>query len=92
MSSVQADGTPYDPDASATLATYALNLGLDVEVELLVVGQPSQVGPRLVEGTVAGATDNVLLITHPSTRRVTRLPWPAIAAIRNATPQHPAHQ
>lgn len=89
------DRPPVDEVAATRdrrLADYALTLGDDVEVELLVVGQPSQVGPRLVEGTVTGATDGVVLLAAGPTRRTIRVPWAAIAVIRNTPPTHPANR
>lgn len=83
-------GTHHEP-----LSRHALELGSAVEVELLVVEQIGAMGPtpmlrpRLVEGTVADATAAVLII-ETRTGRLTRVPWPSVALIRDAAPVHPA--
>jgi ribosome maturation factor RimP len=66
---------------------YALVRGQDVEVELLVT---SQHGPRLVEGTIAHATPLVIMIATKPGGRLVRIPWHAVATIRDATTAHPA--
>jgi len=75
------------------LEDYDLVKGAVVEVELLVAAGVGAVpaGPRVVEGTVAGATGRVLVLDSHYSRGVTRVPWPAIALIRAAPPAtHPA--
>lgn len=77
-------GTHHEP-----LSRHALELNARVAVELLVIGQPTQVGPRIVEGRVADATAAILLIEHDDGTAI-RIPWPAIALIRDTHPTHPA--
>lgn len=85
-----------DPNVSSdVLEDYALTAGERIEVELLVIGQPSQVAPRLVEGEVLYATARVLVLevrqaAGRAPARTVRVPWPAIALIRAAVPHHPA--
>lgn len=86
----------HDP-ALGVLDTYGLRPDLPVEVELLIAGGGGATHgttmPRLVEGTVAGATTAVLILEAPRPRVVYRIPWAAIALIRtDNTPTHPAHQ
>jgi hypothetical protein len=92
---MSADRPPVD-EVTATrdrrLADYALELGQAVELDLLVAaGGGPGAGPRLVTGDVTGATDGVLLLASGPTRRTVRVPWAAIATIRNAVPTHPAN-
>ena len=77
-------GTHHEP-----LSRHALTLNARVVVELLVVGAPTQVGPRIVEGRVADATAAILLLEHDDGTAI-RIPWPAIALIRDTHPTHPA--
>lgn len=78
-------------EVSNTLAAWGLTLGQDVEVELLVVSGVGAVpsGPRTIEGTIAGATGNVLAIETRPTARVTRVAWQAVATIRDRVTTHP---
>lgn len=80
---------PVDPPTSI-LGDYCLAPGDRVEVELLVPGGVGAVpsGPRVVEGLVAGATPAMLLIGTRTTD--VRVPWSAIATIRNTVTPHPA--
>ena len=73
--------------AEAILAGYGLTIGQAVEVELLVAGGPAT--GRLLEGTVADATDLVLVIEPKGHRRPTRVPFTAVALIRDAYTDHP---
>lgn len=81
-------------EADATLRTYGLTMGDRVEVELLVLEQIGAMGPtptlrpRIVEGLVAGATDNVLIVA--GRHADSRVRWAAIAVIRPAVTPHPA--
>lgn len=71
------------------LAAWVLTLGQDVEVELLTPsGSGPAFGPRLIEGTVAGATGAALLL---ETRQGTpvRVSWQAVATIRDRVTTHP---
>lgn len=73
---------------SMTLNDHALAIGDDVEVEL-IVADPGN-GVRRVEGRVVDATPAVLIVEPNSGgRRRTRIPWGAIAAIRDAYVPHP---
>lgn len=69
------------------LAGYGLTIGDAVEVELLV-GAGTAVGPRIVEGTIAGAHPAVLVVESAGGRVTNRIPWPAVANVRNR-PDHP---
>lgn len=85
---------PTNP-ALGILEDYGLRPDTEVEVELLITGGGRSHGstmPRLVEGTVAGATPNVLVLEATPARIVYRIPWRAIALIRNTHQQHPANQ
>lgn len=73
--------------SAEVLAGYGLELGQAIEVELLVAGGPAT--GRLVEGTVAGATDTVLVLEPKGHRRTTRVPFTAVALIRDAYTDHP---
>lgn len=76
----------------ALLVAHRLELGTAVEVELTVTAGPpaNSLAPRLVEGTVLGATSRVLVLEGRAGRRLTRIPWAAIATIRDAVAPHPA--
>lgn len=81
---------PVSPVAGI-LSDYTLAVGDNVEVTLLVsavkwVGGP--VEPLRVEGKVAGASPAMLLIGGRDSD--VRVPWSAIATIRNAPAAHPA--
>lgn len=76
-----------------TLAAWGLVGGQDVEVEVLVAGQyAAHVAPRLIEGTITGATGNVLVLNAVPGDRTVRVPWHAIATVRDrvTAPTHPA--
>lgn len=77
------------PPAEGILAGYGLELYQAIEVELLVTGAAG--GGRLVEGTVVDATTNALVVEAKAGRRTTRLPWTAVALIRDALTDHPGH-
>lgn len=85
-----ADARLLEVRATSVLAGYGLTLEQAIEVELLVTGQPSQVAPRLVEGTIVGATEAALMLEATPGRRTTRVPWSAVALIRDAITHHPA--
>lgn len=79
--------------AARVLRSYGLRIDTEVEVELLVTGGGRAHGstmPRLVEGAVASATLNVLILEAATPAVVYRIPWQAIALIRN-THHHPAN-
>lgn len=82
-----------NPAGGPYLGAYLVAVGDVVEVELRTAGHyPGDVGPRIVEGTIIDATAKVLAIQTTGLDRTTRVPWNAIAAIRDAvsiTP-HPA--
>ena len=70
------------------LSRWGLLPGQDVEVELLTPsGSGPAFGPRLLEGTVAGATTDALLLE--TRQRVTRVAWRAVATIRDRVTTHP---
>lgn len=75
------------------LEAYFLVIGDDVEVEIRTSAHyPGEVGPRIVEGTVVAATTRALLIETTGYQRKARIPWDAVASIRDrvtVTP-HPA--
>lgn len=74
--------------ATSVLAGYGLTLEQAIEVELLVAA-PGGTG-RLLEGTITGATDAALMLEGKGHRRTTRVPWAAVALIRDAVAAHPA--
>lgn len=80
--------TNHDPN----LAPWVVVVGDLVEVELLVIGQPTQVGPVLIEGEVVGGTTKVLVLDTTRPKRRVRVAWGAVATIRDAvtTTPHPA--
>jgi hypothetical protein len=69
---------------------YALVRGQAVEVELLVTSGMGASGPRLIEGDVAHATSLVLMVAAKPGGRLVRIPWHAVATIRDAVTPHPA--
>lgn len=78
-------GTHHEP-----LARHALDLNTRVTVDLLTaVGPDGSTGTHRVTGRVADATTAILLIEHDDGTAI-RIPWPAIAAIRDTHPAHPA--
>lgn len=80
--------SPLDP-ASRALSDYALKVGDDVDVDLLVGTEANgRTQPVTIEGRVVTATSRVLVVER--TRRRTRIPWAAVAAIRDTTTTHPA--
>lgn len=76
------------PHAAHILDAYMVKYGQSVEVELMV---PSPAGIRLLEGTIITATTAVLVVETSNGRVTNRLPWHAIANVRNPIPVHPAN-
>lgn len=74
------------------LKDYGLDAGDVVEVELLVTDAHTGNTPRLVEGIVVAATTLIVCLEHPNSHTITRIPWHAIALIRNAVTPHPANR
>ena len=95
MTDEQPMTTPTAPSSSrptqrvrVILSRWGLLPGQDVEVELLTPsGSGPAFGPRLLEGTVAGATTDALLLE--TRQRVTRVAWRAVATIRDRVTTHP---
>lgn len=74
------------PPSARILAGYGLDPGQAVEVELLIGAGTTG---RLLEGHVTGATPDVLILDPKGHHRPTRVPWAAIALIRDALADHP---
>lgn len=86
------DSTP-DPLGPSILRAYFIAVGDVVEVEVhSTAPYAGEFGPRLFEGEVVDASRRALLIKTTGLSRVTRIPWGAVAAIRDAvsTTRHPA--
>lgn len=86
---------PVDEHAArgrVLLVAHRIDLNTAVEVELLIsIDVTGRTEPKLVEGTVAEATGAVLVLEN-ARGRLARIPWAAIAVIRDQpnTAPHPA--
>jgi hypothetical protein len=69
------------------LAPYVLEVGLDVEVELLV---NDNAPPHRVDGIIEAGTPAALVLRRKTGRRL-RVPWAAIATITDAPTPPPTH-
>lgn len=81
---------PDVPEAGIQLIPYRLELGQEVEVEVLAPPHAGELGPRIVEGRVVDATTAVVVIESLTAgQRRTRVPWSAVALVRDRPNTHP---
>lgn len=81
---------PDVPEAAVRLQPYRLELGQEVEVEVLAPSHAGELGPRIVEGAIVDATTAVVVIESLAAgKRRTRVPWSAVALVRDRPNTHP---